>query len=594
MKANVIGAQPIKSRIMSKPIIDLHCHPSLKPNGNTEIPDIWEEFENKNAKGLFKSISFRKLLVGGIVKNMAVYTQANLDNCFRGTNRLVFAAIYPPERPFMKPSRPFSGASLIQRTLLQLIFGKELNRKVDNRIIQMLTGFSEDRAKRYIDEIYDSERIDYFNNDYLEEYCYLKDSHLTSSNSDDFPIKPKFRLIKNFEEYNASSNGFEVLGVVTAEGMHALASYRNEDLFNKENIDTLEPDEQYRLKESFKNNIRRLKDVSEFEFPPFFITFSHHFNNLISGHAKSFADAKNRIVPGFKDVFDQSKGLNSGITEFGQALIKDHLLSRENGQRILIDTKHMSLQSRDDFVAIIKEKRLEGDNIPIICSHTAVNGIATRAEAENQVDLNKYDKNSYVSRWDINLTDQDIREIFDSDGVIGVCMHDGRMPGGKFKKLLKQNSRKLVTDEPVKRLHTQMFLTNVFHIVKINLEHIKKLNRSNPTALIPEKDAWKTICLGTDNDGIVDPFDHYSTAARLDDFKLRTAKALKLNYKDYMRKYRVLSLPSERAFMDSEMADLMLGFTPEEVTDMIFSDNMIRFLSKYFITDYLNDGGAIV
>ena len=254
----------------------------------------------------------------------------------------------------------------------------------------------------------------------------------------------------------------------------------------------------------------------------------------------------------------------------------------------------MSLQSRDDFVAIIEKMRLEGDRVPIICSHTAVNGIATRAVAGERVDLNKYDKNAYVSRWDINLTDQDIREIFDSDGVIGVCMHDGRMPGGKFKKLLKQNSRKLVTDEPVKRLHTQMFLTNVFHILKVNLAHIKTLNRGNPNALIPEKDAWKTICLGTDNDGIVDPFDHYSTAARLDDFKLRTAKALSLNYKDYMRKYRVLSLPSEKAFMDSEMADLMLGFNPEQISDMIFSDNMLRFLSKYFTKDYLNDTGAIV
>lgn len=578
---------------MSKPIIDLHCHPSLKPNGNQKVTDIWEAFENKDAKALFKNVSLRKLLVGGIVKNMAVYTQSNLDNCYKGTNRIVFAAIYPPERPFMKPSRPFVGPTAVQRTLLRWIFGKKVNREVDNRIIQMLTGFSEVRAKRFIDEIYDSETVDYFNTDYVEEYCYLKDSHLTSSKSDDFPIKPKFRLIKNFEEYSSNTNDFQVMGVVTAEGMHALASYRNSDLFTKENIEALEPDEQKRLKESFKTNIRRVKDATEFEFPPFFVTFSHHFNNLISGHAKSFADAKNRIVPGFRDVFDQSNGLNAGITEFGKELIKDHLLSRENGPRILIDTKHMSLKSRDDFVGIIDEMRSAGDTVPIICSHTAVNGIPTRADAAAHVDLNKHDKKSYVSRWDINLTDEDIREIFDSDGVIGVCMHDGRMPGGKFRKLLKQNSRKLVSDEPVKRLHTQMFLTNIFHILKVNLDHIRALNRENPDMDIPEKEAWKTICLGTDNDGIVDPFDHYSTADRLDDFKLRTAKALELNSKDYMRKYRVLSLPSQKPFLDSEMADMMLGFTPEEVSDMIFSDNMMRFLSTYFTRTYLH-GEAVV
>lgn len=573
---------------MSKPIIDLHCHPSLKPNGNKQISDVWEAFENKDAKALFKSISFRKLLVGGIVKNMAVYTQSNLDNCFKGTNRLVFAAIYPPERPFMRPSRPFTGATAVQRTLLRWIFGKKLNRKVDNRIIQMLTGFSESRAKRFIDEIYDGDTVDYFNNDYVEEYCYLKDSHLTSSTNGDFPIKPKFRLIKNFEEYTENTNDFEVLGVVTAEGMHALASYGNSDLFTKENIDALEPGAQQRLKQSFIDNIRRVKDATEFEFPPFFITFSHHFNNLISGHAKSFADAKNRVVPGFRDVFDQSRGLDAGITEFGKELIRSHLLSRDNGPRILIDTKHMSLKSRDDLATIVVEMRQGGDAVPIICSHTAVNGIPTRADAETHVDLNKHDKNSYISRWDINLTDQDIREIFDSDGVIGVCMHDGRMPGGKFKKLLKQNSRRLVSDEPVKRLHTQMFLTNVFHILKVNLEHIRNWNRQQPDALISETEAWKTICLGTDNDGIVDPFDHYNTADLLDDFKRRTAKALRLNSKDYMRNYRVLSLPSQQPFSDSELADLMLGFTPEQVSDLIFSDNMIRFLRTYFTKAYLH------
>lgn len=577
---------------MSKPIIDLHCHPSMKPNGNNKISNIWEAFVNEDARALFKSISFRKLLVGGIVKNMAVYTQSNLDSCFKGTNRLVFAAIYPPERPFMKPNRPFKGASAVQRMLLRWIFGKKLNRTVDNRIIQMLTGFSERRAKRFIDEIYDSDTIDYFNTDFVEEYHYLKDSHLTTSNNAAFPVKPKFRLIKNFEEYASNNSAFEVMAIITAEGMHALASYANSDLFSQASIDTMDTEAQERLKESFKTNIRKLKDPTEFEFPPFFVTFSHHFNNLISGHAKSFADAKNRIIPGFRDVFDQRNGLDAGITEFGKVLIKDHLFSRENGPRILIDTKHMSLKSRDDFVAIVEELRQKGDQVPIICSHTAVNGIATRAEAEEHVDLNKHDKKSYVSRWDINLTDQDIREIFDSDGVIGVCMHDGRMPGGKFKKLLKQNTGRLVSAEPVKRLHTQMFLTNVFHILKTNLDHIRTLNRQNPDRPILEREAWKTICLGTDNDGIVDPFDHYGTADRLDDFKLRVAKALELNSTDYMRKYRVISLPTERPFSDSEMADLMLGFTPGEISDMIFSDNMVRFLSSYFTQAYLH-GGAI-
>ncbi len=578
---------------MPKPIIDLHCHPAMKPNGNSDIKDIWQPFVNEKAKDLFNKVSLRKLLVGGIVKNMAVYTQSNLDNCYKGGNRLVFAAIYPPERPFMKPSRPFKDGSWVQRTLLKWIFGKKVKRDVDNKIIQMLTGFSEKRAKRYVDQIYDAPNIDYFDIDYKEEYDYLKRSHLTSSSNTTFPNSPTFRLIKNFSEYQQHIPNNEVLGIITAEGMHAIGNYQSKDLFFKESIDTMDPTDQQNLKNSFVTNIQRLKNTAEFEFPPFFITFSHHFNNLLSGHAKSFADAKNRIVPGFKDVFDQRLGLGKGITAFGKHLIKDHLLSRNNGPRILIDTKHMSLQTRDEFVAIIREFQQNGDPVPIICSHTAVNGIATREKARKLPDMNKYDEDSYVSRWNINLTDEDIIEIFDTDGVIGVCMHDGRMPGGKFKKLLKENSRKLVTEEPVKRLHAQMFLTNIFHILKTNLHHIRAKNQADPADPIDEKEAWKTICLGTDNDGIVDPFDHFNTAEKLDDFQVRVVKAITENNKPFMKGFRVLSLPSEVPFTDTEFAELLLGKSPAEIADAIFSDNMIAFLRKYFTDAYLR-GAAVV
>ena len=575
---------------MSKPIVDLHCHPALKPYSNSAIGNMWKYHENKNAKDLFRDISFRKLLVGGIVKNMATFTQSNLDNCYKGSNRLVFIAVYPPERPFMKPRRPFDHKlTWIQRTLLRWIFGKKLKKHVDAKIIQMLTGFSKDTANRYLDEIHDAEHthIDYFNKDYVEEYCYIKDGHLTSSTSPDFTIKPKFRLVRDFSEYLAHKDSKEVLGVITAEGMHALARYNKDDLFNKVSIDELSPDNRKKLEDSFKDNIKRLKDPQEFEYPPFFITFSHHFNNLISGHAKSFADAKNGVVPGFKDVFDQRLGMDLGITVSGKELIKDHLLSRDNGKRILIDTKHMSLNTRDDFIEIINALKAQGDHVPIICSHTAVNGISTRQRAREIPDVNAYDKNSYVSRWDVNLTDEDIIEIFDSDGVIGVCMHDGRMPGGKFKKLLKENSKKLVSDERVKRLHAQMFLTNIFHIVKVNLVHIRGHNAGNAGPKIDEKEAWKTVCLGTDNDGIVDPFDHYSTADKLDDFKWRIAQALKLNDADHMKETRVISLPTEVPFTSNEMLDMMMGYTPEEIADLIFSDNMMQFLEKYFTQDYL-------
>ena len=572
---------------MEKPIADLHCHPSLKPTGNKEIKDLWVGTTNKGVWNFFKTLSVRRGLIRGILKHIATYSQSNLDNCYRGGNRLLVCSIYPFERPFMQPSRPFSKSTAIQKFILRMIFGKRIKRKIDRKIIELLTGISKEAAERYLREIYESGTINYFD-DYKREYHYLKESNQSKSTNEEFNAQPAFELVGNYEEYLEKKAANIICGIITIEGMHALAQYKKSDLFEKESITDLSPQNRVALENSFKDNIQEIKTSGHFQYKPFFITFSHHFNNLISGHAKSFADATSRIKPGFADVFDQTKGMNKGMSTFAKELIVGHLLSRENGARILIDTKHMSLKARDDFYGIVSQFQQRGDAVPIICSHTAVNGIATREAARKQPDINRYEKKAYVSKYDINLTDQDIQEIFDTDGIIGICMHDGRMPGGKFKKYFKRISKMFKSKESKKRIHAQMFLTNVFHILKVNLIHIRRINQDNPGKQIAEIEAWKTISLGTDNDGIVDPFDHFNTAAKLRDFKLKLIDSIKWNDKPFMKKYKILSLPSEHPFTQKELTDLLLGLTPEEIADQIFYDNTHRFLSTYFTVTYLN------
>jgi microsomal dipeptidase-like Zn-dependent dipeptidase len=578
---------------MRKSIGDLHCHPSLKPANNSKIRDIWTYKKNIYTRALFKGflgVSPRRWLVNAFVKDLATYTQSNLDSCYEGDNRLLFLSIYPIERQFLKPDRPFQSSTKKQRVVLSRVFGINLKRHIDNKIIRILTGFSRPQVTEYLKSVYDSEYVDYFEADLFKEYKYIKDSHLSNSPSIANVNTPTFKLVSNYEEYLESIDNNIIAGIVTIEGMHALAKYRTTDLFGANTISDLSDEDQTALKDSFKTNINKLKDKDEFEYTPFFITFSHHFNNLISGQAKSFADPKNRTVPGFSNVFNQKKGLDLGITEFGKELIKDHLLSRANGSRILIDTKHMSLAGRNDYVEIVNSLRDNGDNVPIIISHTAINGISTREKAAQRNGTNQLDEKSYVSRWDINITDQDVEEVFESDGIIGVCMHDGRMPGGKFKKLYKGFKRGSKPNESLNRLHTQMFLTNVFHIVKVNLKLIRKYNSNNLDNKILEVDAWKTICLGSDNDGIVDPFDNFSTASTLDDFKHRVMKAIGYNFKPYWKNFRILSIDenSYSFFEKEEIYDLMLGLTPREISDRIFCDNIVLFLSKYFTEEYLD------
>ncbi len=583
---------------MQKSIGDLHCHPSLKPSNNTKIKDIWSYKQNLYTRALFKGflnlgLSPRKWLVNSFAKDLAKHTQCNLDNCYEGNNRLLFLAIYPPERPFLKPNRPFKNATGFQRLILDKVFGIQLDKKVDNKIIRVLTGFSKERVNEYLKNIYESEYVNYFEDDYLKEYGYITQSDLSVSTNDKYVYDPSFKLVPDFETFSKIKSSHVIAGIITVEGMHALGNYRNEDLFNKETIDDLEDEHRVKLENSFKDNINALKDSSKTKFPPFFITFSHHFNNLISGHAKSFVDAKNKTIPGFSNVFNQQNGLNLGITNFGKELIEDYLLSRKNGPRILIDTKHMSLKSRDDYYKIVKKFWAAGDKVPIVCSHTAINGIPTRDEAASRNDTNKLDENSYVSRWDINVTDEDLREIFDTEGILGICMHDGRMPGGKFKKMLKDFKKGMYNSrESVNRLHAQMFLTNIFHVVKVNLAYIRAKNKENPGATIDEKMAWSTVCLGSDNDGIVDPFDHYNKADGLDEFQHRLPKAIKLNFKPYWKKFKVISVSNNACtfYTKEELSDLLCGYSPEEAIEKVFSDNLVHFMSTYFTKHYLNNG----
>ena len=578
---------------MEKPIADLHCHPSLKPNGNSAIEDIWVSTKNKRVKEFFKGlISPRRGMIKSILKPMATYSQSNLDNCYLGKNLLVFCSIYPFERSFITPNRPFSGSSGAQRFILKMIFGKKVKEHVDRKLIQLLTGISKESAQAYLDEVHRSGIIDYYR-DYKKEYQYLLKSHGSQSTNEEFSVKPRFQLVKDFDDYvQKSASPQTICGILSVEGMHALARYNKDDLFEKESIDQLSPLNRLELEQIFRQHIQQIKNPADSSFVPFFITYSHHFNNLIAGHAKSFADAPNRIKPGFADVFDQKRGMDKGISSFGKELIVSDLLSRDNGPRILIDTKHMSLKARDHIIEIARLFKANGDPFPLLCSHTAVNGIRSRSDAANQPDINRYEKDAYVSKYDINLTDQDIEEIWETDGLIGICMHDGRMPGGKFKKYFKQISGMFKSKEAKKRIHAQMFLTNIFHIAKVNLALIRKLNQINPTNPIEQTEAWKTISLGTDNDGIVDPFDHFNTASRLRDFRIKLAESIKWNNADHMKKYKVLSLPEEIPFTESELLDIMQGYSPKEIAEIVFYENSRNFLSKYFTSAYLK--GVIV
>jgi microsomal dipeptidase-like Zn-dependent dipeptidase len=354
-----------------------------------------------------------------------------------------------------------------------------------------------------------------------------------------------------------------ICAILSLEGMHGLGVYKVKHLFSKKSIEDVNLVERSIIKQTFVDHISQIK--SNPRTTPFYITFAHHYNNLLCGHAMSFGGV-------LKLFFKQKGGLNKGLSEFGKLLIERHLLSRHNGKRILIDIKHMSVKSRRSYYEITEKMRNEDDPVPIISSHSAVSSVATLSEAERQKSSKKLDKYSYVSRWDINLTNEDIIKIYKSNGLIGILMHDGRMPGNVFK----QRFKKARTPREEKMLHVQMFLTNIYHLVHVVYKEL-------------DDNAWNLMTLGSDMDGVIDPFDNYNTAASLSDFKRDIQNYLQI-YNEIPEGFKIVDLYAANDIISEEtFIRLNQGNSIQEIVDKIFYKNMETFLSKYFTEQYLNN-----
>lgn len=554
-------------------ISDLHTHIALKAANNENIKDIWEYKENKPPKNyLFFFNALRALALDKYYNTYATYTQCNLENCVDGQLRLVNCALYPIERQYIDRHNKFtwllSSLSFFQKKFpfIQL-FNKKRNLLV--LMVRVMVGTSKKKAIA----IWDNQKnlnneVDYFK-EYMIELNHLIDAH------DVQPTNPKyadkaFRLVRNFEELKTNLSDPNVIsGIVSLEGIHGLAKYKLNHLFKKRSILDLNQQEQTDFLQNLNLNLRRIKEK---DFTPLYITIAHHYNNLLCGHVKSFN--------GFITLlFRQKRGMNGPLTEIAKTIIDNMLMRSDDLKRILIDIKHMSVTARKEYYDIIRKRNsnLMTDQlgIPIISSHSAVSAVKTLDEASKIGCDKKDDKHSYISRCDVNLCDEDIIEIYNSDGLIGVLMHEGRMPGKIFKKTIKK-----VKDNIPKRkmLQQQLFLTNVYHIVQVIEQDLGE-------------DGWKIITLGSDLDGLIDPFDDYNDAGTLTAFRNDVFSYLK-NYQSIPDGFKIKNVlansDGSKEFTPDEINLLNHGRTISEVLNGIFYKNNEDFLSKYFTDDYLH------
>lgn len=546
-------------------IADLHCHTALKPAFNDKLNNIWEDYENPHPRNFLYFFNFlRQTFFKKLHRTLATYSQSNLERCAIGKVRLLVFTVYPIERQYI--NRKSLGSYLLYIFIklpknfgLLGIFKKK--KILISGLMKTFIGLSDNKINSiWKEQSSRSNYVDYYQ-DYKRELDYLtKPEHINPVN--EAFSSHSFKLVNNYEEYVLNKQiPNSISGILTVEGIHSFGEYKLRHLFRKSHVEKLNSRELVRFKEKIIANILEIKNT---QHTPFFITLAHHYNNLIVGHAKTFAFPMNMF-------FVQKKGLNRNLTDFGKTLIREYLLNKENGKRVLIDTKHLSIKARISFFNIIDSYRNQGDNIPIICSHAAVNGVSTLAESQRMKANKALDKNSFVSRWDINLSNEEIIKVYKSDGIIGILMHDGRMPGKLFKKLFKEAK----SNDEKNNLHIQLFLTNVYHIVQVIYEEF-------------DENGWKIISLGTDNDGIVDPFDNYNTSDKLRDFRKDIISYLNKYDSSLDSKFYIRDLYTDNKFISpSKLLELNQGESFSKLIHGVFYKNLDFFLSKYFTNEYL-------
>ena len=562
---------------MKIPISDIHMHPGLKGYADkkenpSNCHSIWDYYPPKE-----EAIKELNVFVRDVIRELAKDSQAHLTACAEARLAAPFIAIYPVERQMfhIQPRKPF-------KLLLNLILPKK--KYVD--LGTAVSGFPKSLVKKILDNnVFDksNDGINYFK-EYLAERDYILEQ--TKITCPDIPAF-RFRIASNFsefEQYTQDEN--TICGILTVEGAHSFGHYLYDSTF-LQTPETLLDDERNTLEGSIIPNIKTVKTENAGRFAPFFVTFCHHFNNLLGGHSRSMSAPSNLLpflnwpnLPGMRHLFNQEAFLGEGLSDLGRRVL-ELLLDKEQGRRILIDIKHMSIKVRREYFAFVEKQREAGDNIPIICSHAAVSGWPTLSEAAQQPEAEGIDKDAFFSRWQINLTDEDILAVFDSNGIIGLLLHEGRMPGEAFKraaKKLKKTCEKFrkrdqkKVDEALsqlKDLYLQLLWSNIFHIVRVI-----RLHR--------QADGWTMLALGSDYDGLVDPFNTYRDVFAFPHLYTDLLAYLKAG-KPVFRADRGKAAP----LSPDEIRDLIMEKDPEQLLQNFFFGNVRRFLSEYFTDQYL-------
>lgn len=515
------------------PIFDTQFFPTQKPFNRAmaaeERPGIDQALPAISAQETLPQ-RLAQLLPGGVGS-----TEAHLPALAQGGVGIAVAAFSQPERPWFRP---------LQRQ--QFLEDPEGG----FALVSALTQSREPKLKLLFERLKKNQGVDYYGilqeefNWLLAENQRLKGSAL------------EFRLLEDFAHLQETRMDEKpTLGVLLAvRGGHNLMHYQSDadQEIPPDVVNNTDSPEYTFFEEALEENIQALKKWGKAgSLAPFYITLAGHFWNGLCGHAHSLPERL--LQAGITEEF----GVDTGITALGYQAIAQ-LLGKQNGRRILIDVHGMSVRSR---VAYYKHLRntywSRSDNVPILYLGGGSAGTKTMLEATRRRDSTLSRQESYYNNGTINLSDEEIRLIVESDGFIGLSLDPSSLGGGIAHREL-QAAR---TEKGARKTLMQLFTANLFRVVRA----VGKVKAYDHVGLCSEMGYLYRETAG------------YSSAADLQAFA-----------EDFIA-YLKSPETNPYAGIDKGDVEMYLFQQPaEEIAQKVLSGSFKAFLSRYFQPEYLS------
>jgi len=540
---------------MPNKLVDIHCHTSMRPFLNNENEQfIFEGYTFKPADNLFK-------LVQKVIENIAhisLKMQSSFDDMYAGGISLANVSISPMEIGFGLMNNDWKH---FINDYLKIRKFKLWNEKNDNviapELINAITGFGITEIQKITASRRGSQGMRHYYDDYfVHELKWL----LSFDNEQSLEKKYTVCFPKNGKELKENLSNNKILNILlSVEGAHSFMSIPpKQHVLNSQKKKHTRVSNDAVLVKEVARSIQNLKQ--QHDVPVCFVSLCHHFWNGLSGHSRSLAKLIGSIV-------NQNEGINSGLNINGKQVIED-LARTDYGdgktyKPILIDIKHLSPKARIDYYSF-RKNHSKLKHLPIVCSHTGIcvyydNLKDWNKDIDFSGDTNEKGK-CYLHEEAINLCREDLLEIYNSKGLIGIQLDEKRIMGSLALKEIKGAK----TTAKRKEAYAKTVWANIF-------AGIFELQSAGVTDL---KQAWDLFCIGSDYDGLINHFDDFETAADFNDIAITMEKVI--SKKDLS--FELCKATGHKINITSDQVkELKCGIANKTLVKKVFSSNAIDF-----------------